>query len=136
MNAPITEVCGQLKVSGQVTLDANGNGVLLWTPDSARQRWVVTGVNVATNQASSATVVPVSAVALNTTAVSTLSAGNSRGASWSGNQDTFAGQIDVGPCDQLSVLFYPPPGQAGAAAALAGVIASAVVTGQKYTRRA
>jgi hypothetical protein len=33
------------------------------------------------------------------------------------------------------VLFSPPAGQAGAGAALAGVIAAAIVTGTKYTRR-
>ena len=60
-------------------------------PDNARQRWEVTSVVVSTNQAANATVVPVATVALNTSDISVLSAGNNRGQSWSGNQDTFTG---------------------------------------------
>lgn len=131
--APV-ETEGQLRKTGQVTLDATGNGVLTFDPDHARQRWEVTKVVVATNQAATATVVPVASCALNTTAFATLSAGNNRGQSWSGNQDTFTGQVDVGPCDFLAVTFSPPPGQSGTP--LSGVIASAVITGTKYTRRA
>lgn len=132
-----TETQQQLKVSGQVTLDATGNGVLNFTPPSARMRWLVTSVKVATNQAANATVVPVAQLALNTQSIGAMSAGNDYGASWSGNQDTFQGEWDVGPCDYVSVLFTPPPGStAGQIAQLAGVIASAVVTGQSFTRRA
>lgn len=123
----------QLKKSGQVKLDANGNGTLYFTPDNARQRWVVTAIIVKTNQAATVTVTPVATVALNSNDINTMSDGNGRGASWSGNQDTFSGNIDVGPCDNLSVIFSPPPGQS--AATLVGVIASAVVTGVKFTRR-
>lgn len=132
-----TETYGQLKKSGQVTLDANGNGVLYFTPDSARQRWEVSSVVVTTNQPSNASVVPQAQVALNTADLSTMSEGNGRGASWSGNQDTFQGNIDVGPCDYLTILFNAPPGSTPAQVAiLAGVVASAVVTGSKFTRRA
>ena len=127
------ETSAPLKKSGQVTLNASGNGVLTFEPDSASQRWEVTGVVVKTNQAANATVVPVATVALNTADITTLSDGNNRGQSWSGNQDTFQGQIDVGPCDFLGVAFSPAPGQSGSA--LAGVVASAVVTGTKYTFR-
>jgi hypothetical protein len=134
MTWPVTEVSGQLHASGSVTLNAAGNGVVSFTPDSARQRWEVTSVVVSTNQAANATVVPVATVALNTSDISVLSAGNNRGQSWSGNQDTFAGLTDVGPCDNLTIGFSPAPGQSGPA--LAGVIASVVVTGTKYTRRA
>lgn len=134
MNWPVTEVSAPLKQSGQVRLDANGNGVLTFDPQNARQRWEVTSVVVSTNQAAAATVVPVATVALNTTALSTMSAGNQRGATWSGNQDTFTGKIDVSSADFLTVAFGPAQGQSGAA--LAGVVASAVVTGTKYTRRA
>lgn len=133
----LTEIQAQLKKSGQVTLDTNGNGVLTWDPDNARQRWEVTGITVTTNQPATATVVPVATVALNTADITTLSAGNQRGASWSGNQDAFTGQVDVGPADFLAVAFSPPPGStAGQIAGLSGVIASAVVTGTKFTRRA
>lgn len=130
------EVQSQLKQSGQVTLDANGNGVLYFTPDSARQRWEVTSVVVTTNQPANATVTPQAQVAINTADLGTMSQGNSRGASWSGNQDTFQGLVEVGPVDYLTILFNAPPGSTGAQKAqLTGVIASAVVTGSKFTRR-
>lgn len=132
-----TEVQSQLKQSGQVTLDANGNGVLYFTPDSARQRWEVTSVVVTTNQPANATVVPQAQLAINTADLSTMSQGNGRGASWSGNQDTFQGLVEVGPVDYLTILFNAPPGATGGQIAqLAGVMASVVVTGSKFTRRA
>lgn len=132
-----TETQQQIKRSGQVTLDAKGNGVLYFTPTHARMRWLVTSVQVSTNQAANATVVPVAQLALNTNDIGSMSAGNNYGASWSGNQDTFQGEWDIGPCDYISVLFTPPPGSTPTQiATLVGVIASAVVTGQSFTRRA
>lgn len=128
-----TEVQGQLKLSGQVTLDANGKGYIPFQPGSARERWVVTAAYVSTNQTSTATLVPQAFIALNSTDVSTMSAGNQRGSTWSGNQDTWSGEEDVSSGDFLSVLFAPPTGQSGTP--LSGVIASAVITGTKYTRR-
>lgn len=133
-----TEVQLQLKKSGQVTLDAAGSGTLYFDPDSANQRWEVTGVVVSTDQPATSTVVPVATVALNSHDMETMSAGNQRGTSWSGNNDSFGGPlIDVSPGDFLAVIFAPPPGAtASEIAQLSGVIASAVVTGTKYTRRA
>jgi hypothetical protein len=137
MAGAISETAGHLYVSGQVKLDSSGNGVLTFDPSNARQRWVVSSIVVSTNQAATATVVPVATVCRNTTQVSTLSQGNNRGQSWSGNQDTFAGEIDISAADFLSVLFSPPPGATSPQiAALAGVIAYATVTGTRYTRRA
>lgn len=131
----ITETQGLLKKSGQVTLDANGNGVLIFDPDSANQRWVVDTVVVTTNQPGTATTVPTCTIAMNTTQLSTMSPGNQRGSTWSGNQDVFTNaNMDIGPCDFLSVIFSPLQGTSGAA--LNGVIATAVITGTKYTRRA
>ena len=136
MSFPVTEVTGQLRYAAQVKLDLNGNGVLTFDPASARERWEVTSVVVSTNQAANATVVPVATVGKNTAVVSQLSQGNNRGQSWSGNQDVFAGQIDISPADYLSVLFSPPPGATmSQIAALAGVIGYATVTGTRYTRR-
>lgn len=134
MTWPVTEVQSELRVSGQVTLDSSGNGVLTFDPDNANQRWEVTSVVVSTNQDATATVVPVATLALNTAIFDTMSPGNGRGASWSGNQDTFAGLVHVGPCDFLTVAFSPAAGQSGSS--LSGVIATAVVTGSKFTRRA
>lgn len=134
MSFPVTETEGQLRASGTVVLNGSGNGVISLSPDNARQRWEVTTVVVSTNQSATATVVPVATVALNTSDITTLSDGNNRGQSWSGNQDTFAGKIDVGPCDNLTIGFSPAPGQNGSS--MSGVIAKAVITGTKYTRRA
>jgi hypothetical protein len=89
---------------------------------------------VKTNQASTATVVPVVTLALNSTNITTMSQGNQRGSTWSGNQDEWNGVIEVSSCDFLGVLFSPPPGQSGAP--LSGVICTAVITGTKYNRRA
>jgi hypothetical protein len=128
------EVQSQLRKSGQVKLNSQGRGFISFDPDSARQRWVVTKAVVTTDQSSTATLVPVAQVALNSTDVTTASPGNLDSATWSGNQDTWGGEIDVGPCDFLSVLFFPPSGQSGAS--LSGVTCTAVITGTKYTRRA
>lgn len=130
-----TEAAAQLRIAASVTLDANGNGVVSFSPDHANQRWVVTTVIVNTNQSATASLVPFASGALNTVSLSQMSPGNQLGTSYDGNNDTFAGPaFDVGPCDFYSVLWYPPPGQSGAS--LAGVIATAVVKGTKYTRRA
>lgn len=133
MPAAPSEITGELKASGQVKLDSSGNGVLIFDPDHANQRWEVTGVVVSTNQPSTSTVVPWVTLAKNTTALSTMSAGNNAGQSWQGNQESFSGLWPIGPCDFLAVIFAPPAGQSGAP--LSGVIASAVVSGTKYTRR-
>jgi len=131
------EAASQLRRSMSVTLDSAGKGTVQFTPDSANQRWVITSVQVGTNQAAVATVVPYATLALNTSDITTMSQGNQQGTSWAGNNDQFRGALDVGPCDNVSVLFYPPPGSSGSQiAALAGVIATAVVTGTRYTRRA
>ena len=133
----VTETQAELKKSGQVMLNAAGTGVITFDPDHARQRWEVTSVIIRTNQPAAATVIPVATLAVNTADITALSAGNHRGSSWSGNQDTFSGLVRVGPCDYLTVAFSPPAGSTAAQiAALAGVTAAAVITGTKYTRRA
>lgn len=129
----VSELRGQLKKSGQVTLNASGVGVLIFQPEHANQRWEVDSVVVFTNQAATATTVPNVELALNTVDPTTMSAGNSQGSTWNGNQETFSGRIDVGEADFLAVLFTPPPGTSGSA--LAGVIGSARLDGSKYSRR-
>lgn len=131
-----TETASQLKRSASVTLSAAGTGTVSFTPDNANQRWVLGQVTVSTNQNATATTVPYATLALNTTDITQLSQGNQRGTSWAGNNDQFSGALDVGPCDYVSVLFFPPPGATPAQiAALSGVIATAVITGTRYTRR-
>jgi len=134
MTNPVTEISSLLKKNMSVTLSSSGQGTIIFDPDNARQRWEVTYIVVSTNQNATATVIPVVTIALNTTSFSQMSQGNQRGASWSGNQDTWSGKIDLGSCDFLSILFTPPAGNNGSA--LSGVIASAIVTGTKFTRRA
>lgn len=129
-----SESQAQLKKSGTVKLGSSGTGAIYFDPDTARQRWVVTTIQVTTNQAFNAGTVPTVNLALNSVDVTTMSDGNRQGATWSGNQDTWTGEIDVGPCDYLTVLFGPPTGQAGTS--LVGVICKAVLTGVKYNRRA
>lgn len=127
------ETQAQLKKSGTVTLDANGLGAITFEPSSARERWLVTSVVTSTNQAATATTVPTATIALNSTSFSTMSQGNQRGSTWSGNQDQWDGEAEVSACDFLSVLYSPPQGKSGAP--LSGVIATAIITGVKYIRR-
>ena len=137
MSFPVTEVEGQLHKAGSVTLNSSGQGVITLDPASARERWEVRSVVVQTNQAATATVVPVATVGKNTTILSQLSQSNNLGQSWAGNQDVFTGQIDISPADYLSVMFGPPPGAtSGQIATLSGVICACTVTGSRFTRRA
>ena len=123
----------QLKKSGTVKLNASGQGTIYFDPDSARQRWVVNTVIVSTDQVFSAGTVPTVTLGLNSNDIVTMSDGNQLGATWSGNQDTYRGEIDVGPADFLSVIFAPPTGQPGTS--MSGVNCTAVITGVKYNRR-
>lgn len=130
MNFPVTEITGALKRSGNVTLDANGNGVIEFSPVHARQRWEVNGVIVSTNQAQTTSPVPIANVLVNGVyvgKVTVLSPGQSLGATWSGSQDTFSGTAQIGPCDNLSVAFT---------GGIPGTIAFANVLGTYYTRTA
>lgn len=131
MAAQPGESTAALKKSGTVTLTATG-GLLFFSPDHANQRWEITSVVVSTDQAATATTIPVATLAINSPTLGLISPGNQRGATYSGNQDTFGGQIDIGPCDELDVHFTPYPGISGTP--LIGVHASAVITGFKYNR--
>lgn len=128
-----SEVSGMLRKSGSVKLDANGNGVIEFGVDNASQRWVVNSIVTQTDQDSTATVVPYCTGAINTYTLATLSPSNQFGTSYSGNNDTFGGALDVSPTDTFCVLYYPPPGQSGSS--LSGVRAIAVIRGTYYTRR-
>lgn len=127
------ETQAQLKKSGSVRLSASGQGTIYFDPDTARQRWVVSTIIVSTNQAFSAGTVPTVTVGLNGNDITTMSDGNQLGSTWSGNQDTYRGEIDVGPCDFLSIIFAPATGQSGTS--MSGVICTANITGVKYNRR-
>jgi hypothetical protein len=118
----INEATGQLHKADSVVLNAQGYGVIIFTTENARQRWEVTTVVVSTDQDPTVQPYPRAEVFVNDVS----SAGNSQGATWTGNQDTFTGTTDVGPCDNLMVLFEGGP---------PGAVATARLGGTKYTRR-
>lgn len=129
------EVSSQLSKAASVVLGATGAGTVEFDTDSANQRWEITNVVVSTNQAATATTIPVASLGLNADFLGNIALSNQRGATWSANQDQWSGGvIDVGHTDSFAVTFTPPPGASGAP--LAGVTGTAVVTGTKYTRRA
>jgi hypothetical protein len=113
---------GDLHRAGSVVLDANGNGTIPFIPANAAQSWDVTYIAASTNQAPTATVVPQVEAFVN----GTLDRCNSRGASWAGNQTSFAGLIKVGPCDNLNIVFT---------AGVPGTTASVTIEGTYTTRR-
>jgi hypothetical protein len=131
------EIATGLSLSSSVVLNTDGQGVIEFDPDSGNQRWEVTGVVVSTDQPATATTIPVATNALNCPFAANLNQSNTRGATWSANQDQWSGgTIDVSPADSFCVVFTPPPGLSGTAIApLVGVTAYATVTGTKYTRR-
>ena len=125
-SAPVmtaAEVTGRLKKAGKVTLDSNGNGTVTLGPDNAWQRWDVTGIVVKTSQSATSTPVPQAEVFVN----ATTSPANSEGATSSGNNDTFNGATEVGPADNLNIVW---------SGGISGSVATAIVTGTRYTRRA
>jgi hypothetical protein len=119
----VFEVSGKLKRSGQVTLDASGNGTIQFVPYNARQRWEVDQIVVSTNQSATSTPVPVASAYVN----ATTSAGNLEGSTSSGNQDTMLGLVAVGPVDNLNITWT---------GGISGSVATAIITGTFYTRRA
>lgn len=130
------ETQGQLRMSSSVKLDATGQGTITFDPDHANQRWVVESVVVSASLVGLPSAVPIVNLALNSHSMSTLSLGNQLGSTYSGNQDSFTGSIDVGPCDFLTVLFAPAPGATVAQIAyLSGTVCTAIITGSKFSRR-
>jgi hypothetical protein len=97
--APAVTLEGNLSTSGQTKLDGNGNGQVVFKTYNANQSWLVTGVNVGTNNTSAP--VPVCGIYVNTPS----SGGNLQGATWSGNRALATSRIIIGPCDQLFVVW-------------------------------
>lgn len=118
------------EASGVAVIDANGCGTICFTPADG-EHLTVTRVRVRTNQDENATVVPLATIVKNTTDVAALWGNLSFGASRTGNDDTWTGITEIGPGEILSVMFYPPSVQPDEASVLAGVIASAKITGTK-----
>lgn len=116
------EVSGRLTQAGNVTLDGSGNGTVgPLGPWNSWNRWVVTSITVSTTQAATQTPYPTATIQVNG-----LTPAGSRGGTWTGNQDTWSGRIELGPADQVSIVF---------AGGVPGTIATARLDGTWYTRR-
>lgn len=111
---------GLLEVSATVILDSNGDGTIDFGVQNAWQRWEVTTVVVSTNQAKNQTPYPVAAVYAGPIAEPYV-----QGVSWTGNQDTFSGVVNVHEGSDLHVVWT---------GGIAGTVAKARVYGTRYTR--
>lgn len=88
-----------LDAQGSVTLNASGTGTVTLQPDSFRS-WIVTGINVVTNQAATATPVPRCVVYLGGVG------GRIVAQTWMGNGATAGGgDVKVQPSQQLAVVW-------------------------------
>lgn len=116
------EVAGNLKKAGSVKLDSSGRGVVSFITDNSWQRWEVDAIAVKTNQGATQVPVPVAEAFVNDPS----SAGNSEGGTSSGSQDTMSGRINLSGPDTLNIVWT---------GGISGTIATAIVTGTKYTKR-
>lgn len=111
---------GPVRRRKSVKLDASGNGSVQFEVFSANHRWLIYEVVVNVSGASPGTFPQV------TLHVGSNSAGLSEGASWTGNQETFQGQIEMNAADDLSVDFTGgTPSQ----------VATAIIEGVNYLWR-
>lgn len=115
------EVEGDLNESGNVKLDSNGDGTVTFDVDNSWQRWVIDSIPVGTSQLSTQTPYPTAEVFAGPGPFPPYS----QGATWTGNQDTFTGRVDL---DSGSTLFVVWSG------GISGTIATARVHGKRYTR--
>lgn len=109
-----------LSKSGTVTLDGSGNGTIDFSVDHAWQRWEIDSINVKTSQASTQTPYPTAEVF-----AGPIAAAFSEGASWTGNQDTFSGRVDLDAGTDLHIVWT---------GGVPGSIATARLHGKKYSR--
>jgi hypothetical protein len=106
---------GRVKRNGKVTLDSNGNGTITFDVPSANHRWILESVVV---NMTSATPTLYPQVVLYAGGVSE---GMSEGASWTGNQVTFQGRIDMDSGITLTVSLMSGP---------AGAVVTAIIEGE------
>ena len=111
---------GNLSVADNVTLDSNGNGTIDFDVDNAWQRWVIDSIVVSTSQGSTQTPYPTAEVF-----AGPISPVFSEGATWTGNQDTLAGRVELDQGSELHVVFT---------GGIPGTVATARVRGKRYTR--
>jgi hypothetical protein len=116
----VDEVEGYLNKAGTVTLDGSGNGTLDFDVDHAWQRWEIAQIVVSTNQPSNQAPYPTAEVF-----AGPIAPVYSQGATWTGNQDTFSGKVDLDAGTELHVVWT---------GGLPGSIATARIHGKKYSR--
>lgn len=110
---------GTVRRRGSVTLDSNGNGTITFgVTYSANHKWVISDVILSTNQ--SQTTAPYPTV---TAYLGGQQAGVSEGATWTGNQDTMRGPIEMTAADDLTVAFT---------GGVAGSVGTAIIEGDSY----
>lgn len=112
----------KLRTSDHTTLDANGNGQVLMSPDSASTSWDVTRIAVRTNQ--DPATAPFPQAELYDTIIATQS--SSYGATASGNNDVFdvsGFPIEIGPNDAILIVWT---------GGIPDSVATATIRGYKY----
>jgi hypothetical protein len=106
---------GRVRRTGRATLDSNGNGQVMFDVPSANHRWILESVVVNVSGAAPGlypqVVLYVGGV---------QSSGLSEGATWTGNQQTFTGRIDMDSGITLMVAFIKGPAAAMATAIIEG----------------
>jgi hypothetical protein len=106
---------GRVRRTSSVKLDGSGNGEVLFDVPSANHRWILETVVVNVSGAAPGlfpqVVLYVGGV---------QSAGLSEGATWTGNQQTFTGRIDMDSGITLMVAFIGGPAAAMATAIIEG----------------
>jgi hypothetical protein len=112
---------GPVHRRASVKLDGSGNGSVSFDVWSANHLWAISSVIVNVSAATPG-VFPQVTLHIGGQAVPGLSAG----ASWTGNQETFQGRLEIGAGDSLSVDFV-----SGAA----GAIATAIIDGESFLWR-
>ena len=103
------------------TAGTTGNGSVGFDADSGNHKWVIEDIVVATSQAQNTAPYPTATAYLTGQQV-----GVSEGASWIGNQDTMRGQVEIGPCETLTVAF---------SGGVPGSVATAIAEGDSFLWR-
>lgn len=112
---------GSVRRRGAVTLDGSGNGTVSFDVTySSNHKWVINEIVVATNQSQTTPPYPTA-----TAYYGGQQVGVSEGATWTGNQDTLRGNIEM-TAETLSVAFT---------GGLAGSVATAVIEGDSFLWR-
>lgn len=105
---------GRVKRNGRVTLDGSGNGQITFDVPSANHRWILESV-VINMMSATPTLYPQVVMY-----AGGVSQGMSEGASWTGNQVTFQGRIDMDSGITLTISLMNGPAAAKITAIIEG----------------